>query len=326
MLVLIGATSVAEGASADEAQLPLELTWDVPEGCPDSGAVVRRVEQILLGPAHATTLVIANAKVRSVATGRFELTLTMRTGDVEQTRTLDAPSCAALAEASAVVIALAIDPSHDTSETPAPAEPPREAPTTPSLPAAVTPPTPPVMVPIARPPSRLAVGIGLAAVIESGTLPSLAGGLDLAAALRAQGWRLGIHGTLWLPQHPIFDEASGAGASFDMVQLGAFGGYLWPAGAFAFGPCAEVAVSFVRVEGFDIRDSHSSWTSWPSVIAGARAEARITGHFGLFARADLLFPLDRPTFTLVTAGAAVQLHEPALPAPRFSLGTEVVIP
>ncbi len=62
--------------------------------------VLRRIERILLAPPPPTT-VIAKAKIRATADHRFELTLTLRTGDVEETRTVDAASCSALADASA---------------------------------------------------------------------------------------------------------------------------------------------------------------------------------------------------------------------------------
>lgn len=158
-----------------------------------------------------------------------------------------------------------------------------------------------------------------------GTLPHVAAGITASGAVRLGRFRAGVSTTLWLRQRPTFDEPARAGASFDMVEVGAFGGYLVPFGSFAVGPCANLEATFVRVEGFGIRTPRASWSSWPTVVLGGRGEARLTPWLGLFARADLLFAVDAPTFTL-GEGQGASLHEPAPVAARFSLGTEIIFP
>lgn len=317
-IALLGATTAARAQAPAPTPLPLDLTWDVPAGCPDASTVERRVQQILQGPPPSDTRVVAIATIRSVGPERFQLSLSLRTADVEETRTIDAATCSALSEASAVVIALAIDPSRDTASPP-PAAPPAAPPPPPALPAP----------PPARPRALRFLAFGLGGVLGSGTLPSVGAGVTASGALRLQRFRAGVLATLWFRQHPVFDATSGAGASFDMVELGAFGGYLVPIGRFAVGPALDLEATYLRVEGTGIRAPRASWSSWPTVVLGARGEARLTPWLGLFARADMVLAIDPPSFTLGSGGAGgggQTLHEPAFVAARLTLGTEIVLP
>ncbi|MDF2695140.1 MAG: hypothetical protein K0S65_3523, partial [Labilithrix sp.] len=109
--------SVPEIARADVGSaLPLELGWEVPESCPNESFVRRRIEQIVRGPAHERAVVVAKAKIEATADDRFQLALTLRTGDLEETKVLEAPACSALAQATATIIALAIDSSPDPAD------------------------------------------------------------------------------------------------------------------------------------------------------------------------------------------------------------------
>jgi hypothetical protein len=321
LLAILPLLCASRTAFASGELLPLDLTWDAPERCPDASVVRRRIEQILLAPPPPT-IVVATAKVRATEAHRFALTLTVRTGDVEETRNVDAAACSALADATAVVIALAIDPSlRGGADSEAPTAPP-PAPKEPAPPPRTPRPPPPSPGP-AKKSLRPAAGLGV--VVEPGTLPKVGWGLELTAGVRLDRLRLGVRGAVWQRQQPVFDDQTGAGASFAMVQLGAFGGYLIPVHRFAFGPCTGLEASLVRVHGFGIRSPRSTWTSWPTLALGARGEARLSHFLGLFARADLVVPVDAPTFTLGTSGSGVALHDPASPVPRFTIGAEVFL-
>ncbi|MDF2692491.1 MAG: hypothetical protein K0S65_874 [Labilithrix sp.] len=326
MMLVMSLARPGKGESA-AAALPLELSWDAPAGCPDALTVTRRVEQILRGPPAAPVTVFARAKITGPSEGRYHLVLTLRTADVEETREIDAASCSALAEASAVVVALAIDPSKDGALLPAEETP--QPPTPPPAPSpAPPPPTKPApshhhtATPRQSPPStRLAIGAGGAVV--SGMLPELGGGLIASGTLRFERFRVGLVGSYWVPQRASFGR--NAGASFEMVEVGAFGGYLVPLGRFALGPSANLEVTHVDVKGFGIRAPRTSSTLWPTVALGARAEAQVASWFGVFARTDLLFPIGAPAFGLATDNASVRLHDPSLFSVRLSLGIEIVV-
>jgi hypothetical protein len=324
--------AVATPARADSppaTPLPLDLTWDVAVGCPEAPYVVRRVEQILEGPPLAKNIVIAKAKIRRPdGATRFELRLTIRTAEVEESRTIVSASCSALAEASAVVIALAINPSKETPLEPAePGASSNAAPAAPETPRPAPPPSAPPRPP-PRPvtPLRYRYAVGLGASLDAGTLPKLGAGMLASASVRVDRIRLGLLSTLWFRQEPTFDASGQAGAAFDMIDVGAFGGYLVPVGAFAFGPVVNLEATFVKVRGFGIRAPRAFGTQWLTAVVGGRAEVQLATWLGLFARVDAVFPVAAPTFTLGSASSSISLHEPALPGARLSFGTEIVLP
>ncbi|MEA2752101.1 MAG: hypothetical protein QOI41_6244 [Myxococcales bacterium] len=331
MLAVIAASARAGAQTpAPATKLPIDLSWQAPPECPEASAIVQRVEQILAGPPPSSTIVTATAIVERLPSGRFSLTLAIRTGNVEETRTVDAASCVAVAQVTAVVIALAMDPSrpHETDggETHIDASAPSPSAPSPSPPSPSPPSPSPPAAPRATSAAAPRAAFGVGGVVELGTLPQIGGGVAASVALRLARVRLGIRGALWARQHPIFDEPSGAGASFGMMQVGAWGAYVLPVGAFAFGPAAEVGASITRVEGFGIKDPHAAWSAWPTLALGGRGELGISRVIGLYAQADAVFPFARPTFTLGTSGSAVELHQPAWVAGRFGVGAEIVLP
>lgn len=337
--ILVG-VSTTRSASAE---VPLTLEWDAPKECPSSAYVVQRVEQILHGAERERVGVTATGKIaRAKGRERFELVLVVRSGDFEETKVLDAPSCVGLAEAAAVVVSLAIrssdavppataPPPVETSTEPLPLPPVSSAPSEERSPRAssasqssLAPSEGEIRTPGRHEPKGLTFAFDLGASVVSGPLPHAAPGASAAAALRMGRLRAGLLGTFSFRQTEAFGET--ARASFDMADIGAFGAYLVPVGVFAIGPQADLEATFVRVQGAGIRTPEASTSVWPTIVFGARAEARLTRWLGVFARGDLLFPLGAPRFTLVTAGEALILHEPAAVAPRLSLGIEIVVP
>ena len=101
--------SIAGVARADAGDaLPFELAWDAPATCPDVSFVRHRIEQIVRAPPRERTVVVADARIDTVA-GGFRLLLTLRTGDVEETKTITAATCSSLAQATATIVALAVE-------------------------------------------------------------------------------------------------------------------------------------------------------------------------------------------------------------------------
>lgn len=287
---------------------------------------MHRVEEILKGPPLSPMTVRADGAVRRSSSTRFELELTIQAGDDEDQRHIDASSCSALAEASAVVIALAIDrartsgPSSSDAGTAASAPPPVDSAVSTSSPS----PKAPALAAKTEEPVRLAVALSPA--LDVGTLPKAAGGLILDAGLRVRRFRFGVDGSAWLPQDVEFEPVTHAGATFTMLTVGGWAAYMLPAGPISLGPAVGVDATFVHLEGFGIRAPVASWTSWPTVVLGARAEARLTRWLGLTARVALTLPIDPPTFTLGSSSTAVSLHEPSVISGRFSVGPEFVFP
>jgi len=306
------------------------------------------VAQIVRGPPLERTVVAAKAHVEAIAAGQFRLVLTLRTGDVEETKTITAGSCSSLAQATATIVALAIEspsgdaarrspPALDTGPAAAPPAPPTESdaagtsrppsPPPPTSPAPLTPATPSSALPFRpdRPQSAWSLAPGAFASIDTSTLPAIAPELGLSLSLRLHRFRAGLLGTISLPQSSTFSQT--AGASFDMMAGGAWGAYLVSlATNISLGPSASVEATFVRARAFGVRFPIESSTVWPSIAGGGRLEARLMPGLSLVTRGELLFHVDAPPFSLATVEAPLRLHQPSSPAARMSVGVEIVLP
>ncbi|MAQ17155.1 MAG: hypothetical protein CMN30_20475 [Sandaracinus sp.] len=114
------------GAAPVAAQESWVARWDAPAGCPDGAAVSAAVER-LLGPsaeAHRSTLALDGRITRDGE--RFHLALILRdaTGAAVGTRELGGATCPPLAEAAALLAALAVDPGALSTGEPEPEVPP----------------------------------------------------------------------------------------------------------------------------------------------------------------------------------------------------------
>jgi hypothetical protein len=91
--------------STAQAEVTLDLDWQVPAGCPSADVVQQRVRSIA-GTAWSRAERL-HAKGRIVRSRRrYRLTLTIREGGDERERTMESDSCNDLAGATAVVLGL----------------------------------------------------------------------------------------------------------------------------------------------------------------------------------------------------------------------------
>jgi hypothetical protein len=239
--------------------------------------------------------------------------------------------CAELLDATALAIAIAIDPEILTH--PAPPSPlaggsgpggvaPGAAgePVDPPPPAAVTPPVfpssalpdgPSLQSPAAARPADFEATLG--AVAASGSTPDLAVGLNAGAQVRWRHVSVGVEGQI---DTPSSRSARGSGDVSAWPVLGA----VVPCAYFgAFLACAVAQGGALRVSSGGVPDQRATWTaSWQ---AGARAGVLIPvgESLSLRVRSDLLVNLDRVSLGLRGA--------PVWTAPLFggSLGIDAVV-
>src|SRR5690606_19175919 len=104
MLAVLGAMMAAIAAPG------LTLRWEAPAGCPGEAEVLARVIQMTGEQAAGSTSLQARGKVQAPSPGRWtlELELVGETGTGH--RSLEAARCEELAEAAALVVAIAVDP------------------------------------------------------------------------------------------------------------------------------------------------------------------------------------------------------------------------
>lgn len=305
--IVLAQVAMARGASA--ASHDVDVTWTAPSGCPDA-ATVRADVARLGGTARDGARAIATASTRD---GKWHATIAIEDGDARRARTIHAKTCAELAEAAALVVAMALRDAPDPEPAPPPPSPPPPAPL----------PTEAPMRDARRvelPTGAFAIGAGIHGL--AGALPSLASA--------AGGW------IAWLPGRARLELsaygttaqsalAPGGTSGAELRMLGAAARACWIALAsrrFGVGPCAGVEAFRVSSSGLGITSPRDAIT-WGS--AGALGAHAYVGAFGPIAwtiSADALAPIERPRFVLDGDPATV-LHRPAAVWGRVLFGGEV---
>jgi hypothetical protein len=240
-------------AHAAEPQGPiapeLGLSWQAPAGCVSSADVENQFARLLGGPTRSSSgkHIAASATVRGSSSGRWTLELATVLDGAAGRRSLAGDSCASVASAAALILALMIDPAaadravaaadravaaadravaaaaragaateHSGAATELPAPPP--SPTTPRTPppptVAATPPPPPTPPPVLRPFARSFAGVVVALL----PTPAPAAGLAVGARRGRIGAELSVVVTEEL--RAAAAARAGAGGDFRLVAGG----------------------------------------------------------------------------------------------------------
>jgi hypothetical protein len=290
--------------------------------------------------------------VVGVKDGRWTLELELQGAGGGDRRTLVDGECRALADAAALVIAVAIDPQ---ARAPVPEDSPAEAvvPAPPDVQEARGPepavpegrgapaPVPEDRVVAAPVPEdrpvgeapverrravrlglRVAGGVGFARI-----LPAPHAMLELALGVEGRGWRAEIGGGFAPPVHGTAATNPGIGGEF-RLGLGEVRGCGMPGLArvpVEFPLCLGLQVGAMhgRGEGPGLAVTYDVRALWVATRAGAAVRWRPRGgRFGLWLGLDAVVRLTRPAF--VTAGE-VQVHAAAPVGGQASLGLEVLL-
>ncbi|WP_437991013.1 hypothetical protein [Sorangium sp. So ce145] len=343
--------SAAEGAANADG---VALDWVAPGECADRGRVLAEIEQRLGRPAGASgePPLKARAVVSRNVRGSWDLRLTMTLGETARSRELHGETCAELADAAALIIALAIDPDAASrgaaqadpdagaapdaaagAEQGAGAEPEADAApdarTAAEAPPAASPP-PDASAPAAperraaRPsrPLELRATLRASGVIDSASLPAVAPGASLAAGVLLEAFRAELSGTTFGAQRAVVAGTTMGGT----VHLTTGGLRLCYAGryrAFELGPCAGIEVGVMSAASFGAASPGSNRALWVAPYAGALAIFALSDRIRVPLVLDVHVPVRRDQFVLVGIGA---VHRSAAAALRASLGVEVRFP
>lgn len=323
----------------DGPELPPEpdaVRWVAPVGCPSAPDLRRGIERRLgrtLAPGEANV----EAQVDPQAQGGYRLVLRTSAAGVVDERVLEADDCRALADATALVVALAIDPVAvaEAMEAFAPVDE-IEAPPTETPPVAPAPArrdatttelgaTEPRATPGAgdeaserslRPGGLLRVGAG----VGLGALPGVTGVPSLAAGLRWRRARLELEGTYWIPR--VSDPVEGARVA---VQLGA----ATVRGCGQLGRdrleaplCGGVQLGGMRGQGRGVPDAHSAQGLWVALEASMGLSWWFRPRWALAGGFVAAVPVRQPAFEL-TDDPPVRLFEPSAVVGRVWLGIEL---
>ncbi len=292
------------------------LTWTAPAGCPSADRVVAEVDR-LLGGAPATTkpALAVTATVAVDPSGELRVHIEAPPDPARipaerepRVRELHAASCEALADATATILALMIDPDSVIAAPP---------------PAAPVAPVAPVAPPETPPPSRFAprVRLGAWALVDGGTLPGVGLGAAGSAAmtLGALELELGFTGlpsrSARLPERPT--------AGGDVSLLAGTAAACYDVLPFAFSelaPCLGWEAGDMRASGFGVSAPGAGESLWSAARAGARFAWSPIRRLAIVLRGDAIVPVTRPNFFLQNVGT---VFRPGAAAARASLGLEV---
>jgi hypothetical protein len=305
------------------------LSWQAPPDCPSPDTVRAEVARLLGGeirlPAgrdFRASALVAHEQAWSVS---IETELAGRSGR----RSIEAASCQDLADATALILALTIDPDVVATR---PARPNPPAPTPPPPP----PPPPPPRLPVPTAPVPAAVQpapqkqsssnnflLGLQAQGSQGTLPSVDLGLGGSVGVVGRRYRVEIRGAYGLRRDQIANAVTPAGAygKFNFLAATLAGCFNLGGQAVAFGPCADAEVGVVSAQGFGVSQSFSTSKPWLAIGAGGYAAISLGPRWSVPLHLDILAPLLRPEFVFKNVPSRV--FQAPVVGVRVSAGIEL---
>jgi hypothetical protein len=305
--------------------VPVELTWNAPAECPTRDAVVDEVARVLTASHESRVQVDARVDISRDDQGRWHAALSLATRDAHSSRVLDAESCPAIASATAVIIAIAVE-----GGLPEPT-PPAAAPST-------RPPSIHVSTPPREFPSQLIVTA--AATVDAGMLQSPAPGVEAALgwAYSLPRWRIraAASGSFFLPQDSglVTCTRSSSGPCPAVGESGHFNLFAAAARvcgsiveqAFDLGPCLGVEIDVMNGAGEGPAQSIRSTGVWPSALASLLASWSFSRHLAITARAEGFYAPKPVQFVLNYVPATsdhILVYQPSPTGARGALGVEV---
>jgi len=312
------------------------LSWQAPAECPDEARVRRAVEQLLGEGPPPPANVSARAVVEHTASGHWNVRLTTVRDGMTGERVVESESCQSLADATALILALTIDPSRVAARAPGAASAPASStvasaapsasaaapapasasalptapPTASPTPATTSVPAPPSAPPPEAAPTRPgASGPTLVALFaqvggDLGTLPRAAYAVGGGAALTFGSFRVEGYGT-YLPQqaaHPV--AFPNLGTNIHLLAGGLRGCFLPLHGSVEAGGCVGLELGDLRGQGFgpSLPNQYYLFTPgnggglWVATTLSGRVSWRIARSFALDLDVGLVVPLERDTF------------------------------
>lgn len=331
----LAASEVEDAAAQPEGLAPLavELTYDAPAGCGDRLQVLHRAHQLLAGPKPPRGTVRAVITVR-LAQGGLKVNYEATRDALQSRRDLVVTDCAAVVEASALLLMLTLDPvaaariaaldtpsateaESDTPEViapkqePAATSQPQPAPTrssqlVPERPATIDDtPDPPS---VAGPPVFGDTWAGIGTEFVTGLAPNPALGVRLDLGTSLGGVRFGVTGSYdWVSDRTL-SQASFASLASRLYRLRFWAGPAWRSGIVQFGPLLSLGAEHLRAEVVGISDPVPGAMTWLSAGAGGHLDVHLAQSLALRAQASAVLSLERRSFSV--RGIPGLVHQP----------------
>jgi len=284
-VILCAMAALSTGAAEPGSPAPsLQLEWEAPPPCPGQAEVVAEVARLVgrRPRVPADRLLVVRARASAAPDGSWQLQMILATRDGIRERTLKSRSCAEVADAAALIMAMAIDPAAALAARPQPPE--------------------PGPAPEAR--SWFAVVRGGAAA-DAGMLPGLGPGVIFGAGAALGGFSIEAQAAYWPPRRADLPGRPGVGG-----ELRAWSGGLqaswWRRARVEGGLVAGVDAALYTGTGYGVTDRATAHALSLGVVAGPAVRWRIGERFALRLDSGLGLMIIRPRFTLQDLGTVFQ--------------------
>jgi hypothetical protein len=267
----------ARGVRAAEP-LALDLDFSAPAGCPQREAVLTSIRAQLPPDFRSATRLRAQAQVIAHGPQDFELVLEYADGSgAHDARRVRSETCEAAADAAALLLALALVPSH---------------------------PAPPTSPPTAAEPSSTHNEVGVVGQLDSALLPKMAFGAGLQLGLSFGAWRVNLSVLQWARSEAQHGDIR---VELDYWSVAAGVCYVFGTGRFQMGPCAKLETG--RMSGYaeDVDQAHSGAAGLLNVGLSAQARLRIISPIWLMLDIGAEWLARRPRFEVAALGL---VHQP----------------
>jgi hypothetical protein len=329
----------ARAASAAPSRGPL-LSWEAPPECPSLGDLNAAIERNLGRPMREVAEPEFRARGRVSLDENFawHVAIVLTSGGETRERHLSGSSCWEVTEATAVIVALVLDPTlggraDEAATLKDEAPPTEEAPPPEAAPAASEnpPPEPPALRLGARGPARPEEDTATPPPSEPGTaviarpyvawdgfaLPASAFGIGGALGAAGSKWKLEASGAYFFEQR---SEPSGnLAVDLSLLVAGPRGCYLPLSGSLELLLCGEAEIGVLQGKGVNAGNSRSGTLRWFALGAAALLQFELDEAVALVTGVDGLAPLLRDEFVVVGLGP---VHELPLLTLRTTLGAE----
>jgi hypothetical protein len=305
----------------------VELRWIAEASCPSGDAVVSAVEQLVQG-SPPKDVIVARAEVTHDDAWRVRLET--RSGHRVGKRSVTAETCEQLADATALILALMIDPTASRRKPePIAVAPPVVPP--PPPPPVVAPPPPPVAPPAPAPraaapplpePRRrwpsTALAVVVTAVGDVGTLPGPAIGVGGSLGLSLGAYRFTTELGYFPTRSGHLADRPAAGGDFTLVTGATVAcRSVLTLGRASAGVCLGAELDAVLAKGFGVSQPQSGTARWGALLAGGRVDVKVAGPVSAELRVAGVVPFARPPFYFDDIGT---VYRPTAVALRLGLG------
>ncbi|HEX3777568.1 MAG TPA: hypothetical protein VHV51_24030 [Polyangiaceae bacterium] len=278
------------------------MAWSAPSECPDETSVNGYVTQDLGAAPIDATQVHARGTVKKTSDGRYEVELELGAAGAQSTtmRSLGDANCESLAQAAALVVALAIRAERAPEPVPVAAS--KRAPKA------------------ARFNRHARPFLAALVVADAGTLPKPTLGLGVSAGASIGLVRLEPMLAYFAPQSGTVPDRPGLGARFTLGSALLRACTPFPASELWFAPCLGAGLDWFHASGFGARVSERASTFDAVGLAAALGGWDISSIISLRAELSLVAPLARPEFVVDGVGT---VYRRAPIATRAALGLEL---